>query len=226
MQTHFKEQEMKKLMFLAVVTFLFCGRARALTRMGTPTAGREQGQWAIVPEFAYSENDVERDSGQRDRTIEITTLLARFAYGLEDDMELFVRGGTGGGSSWIPITLGAGAKWTFLPDAELPLGLLCQIHWLPGTTFASELDLYEIQIATGPSYSFDRFCLYGGPFLHFLRGEEDSHVFRQHFDLEEESVFGAYAGIRTDLTENLGLDLEFQVTADAYCAAVGLPWRF
>jgi len=131
---------MKKLMFLAVVTFLFCGRARALTRMGTPTAGREQGQWAIVPEFAYSENDVERDSGQRDRTIEITTLLARFAYGLEDDMELFVRGGTGGGSSWIPITLGAGAKWTFLPDAELPLGLLCQIHWLPGTTFASELD--------------------------------------------------------------------------------------
>jgi len=88
--------------------------------------------------------------------------------------------------------------------------------------------MYEIQIAAGPSYSFDRFCLYGGPFLHFLRGEEDSHVFRQHFDLEEESVFGAYAGIRTELTENLDLDLdlEFQVTADAYCAAVGLPWRF
>jgi hypothetical protein len=44
--------------------------------------------------------------------------------------------------------------------------------------------------------------------------------------LEEESVFGAYAGIRTDLTNSLGLDLEFQATPGAYCLAFGLPWRF
>jgi len=217
---------MKKLTFLTLVAFLFSGPAQALTRMGPPTAQRERGQFTIVPEFTYSENDVERDGSGRDRTVTITTLLARFAYGLDDDFELFVRGGTGGGSSWIPITLGAGAKWTFLPDAELPLGLLCQVHWLPGTTFASELDLHEVQIAAGPTYSFDRFCLYGGPFLHFLRGEEDSSIFRTHFDLEEESVFGAYAGVRADFTENLGIDLEFQVTSDAYAVAFGLPWRF
>lgn len=213
-------------MFLVLVTFLLCSRAHALTRMGTPTAGCERGHWAIVPEFAYSENDVERDSGGRDRTVTISTLLARFAYGITDDYELFVRGGTGGGSSWIPITLGAGTKWTFMPDAEPPLGLLLQIHWLPGTTFASELDLYEIQVAAGPTYSFDWFCLYGGPFLHFLRGEEDSSVFSTHFDLEEESVFGVYAGVQTNLTDNLGVDIEFQVTPDAYAVALGLPWRF
>ena len=217
---------MKKLMFLILMAFLCCSTVQALTRMGPPTAEQMQGQLSIVPEFAYSENDVERDSGGRDRTVEITTLLARFTYGLDEDLELFVRGGTGGGSSWIPITIGTGAKWTFLPDSELPLGLLFQLHWLPGTNFASELDFYEIQIAAGPSYSFDRFCLYGGPFLHFLRGEEDSHVFGMHFDLEEQSVFGAYAGIRADLTNNLGIDIELQATSDAYCAALGLPWRF
>jgi len=217
---------MKKLTFLILVMFLWCGGAQALTRMGPPTATCEQGQFLIAPEFAYSENDVERDGGGQDRTVTITTLLARVAYGLEDDCELFVRGGTGGGSSWIPITLGAGAKWTFLPDSELPLGLLFQVHLLPGTSFASELDLYEIQIAAGPTYSFDRFSLYGGPFLHFLRGEEDSSVFGTHFDIEEESVLGAYAGVRTDLTDSIGIDVEFQVTSDAYCVALGLPWRF
>ncbi len=217
---------MKKLTWLVLITFLCCGPAQALNRMGPPTAQREKGQFAIVPEFTYSENDVERDGGGPDRTVTITTLLARFAYGLNDDFELFIRGGTGGGSSWIPITLGTGAKWTFMPDDELPLGLLCQVHWLPGTNFASELDLYEIQIAAGPTYSFDRFSLYGGPFLHFLRGEEDSSIFRTHFDLEEESIFGAYAGVRADFTENFGVDFEFQVTPDAYAVAFGLPWRF
>lgn len=217
---------MKKLAPLIIVVFLCCRPAQGLTRMGPPTAQLSHGQLAIVPEFSYSENDVERDSGGRDTTVTITTLLARFAYALDEDLELFVRGGTGGGSSWIPITLGTGAKWTFLPDAEVPLGLLCQIHWLPGTTFASELDLYEIQIAAGPTCSFDRFHLYGGPFLHFLRGEEDSSIFRTHFDLEEQSVLGAYAGVRADLTDSLGLDLEFQVTGDAYGVAFGLPWRF
>jgi opacity protein-like surface antigen len=216
---------MKKLTFLILVAFLWCGRAQALTRMGPPTATCEQGQFLIAPEFSYSENDVERDGG-RDTTVEITTLLARVAYGLQDDWELFVRGGTGGGSSWIPITLGAGVKWTFLPDSELPWGLLLQTHWLPGTSFASEFDLYEIQIAAGPTYCFDRLCLYGGPFLHFLRGEEDSSVFGTHLDLEEESVLGAYAGVRTELTDSIGLDVEFQATPDAYCVALGLPWRF
>ena len=217
---------MKRMEFLIILVLLYCGPAKGLTRMGPPTAELSNSQFAIVPEFCYSENDVDRGSGGRDRTVTITTLLARCAYGLDEDLEIFVRGGTGGGSSWIPITIGTGAKWTFLPNAELPVGLLCQVHWLPGTNFASELDLYEIQIAAGPTYSFDWFCLYGGPFLHFLRGEQDSSVFRTHFNLEEESVFGAYAGVHTDFTESLGVDLEFQVTSDAYAVALGLPWRF
>ena len=100
------------------------------------------------------------------------------------------------------------------------------MHGLPGTTFASELDLYEIQIAAGSTYSFDRFHLYGGPFLHFLRGEEDSSMFNTHFDVEEDSIFGAYVGLRTDLTDSVGLDLELQATPDAYAVALGLPWRF
>ena len=95
---------MKKLTFLILVTFLWCGLAEALTRMGPPTATCEQGQFLIVPEFACSKNDVERDSGRQDKTVATTTLLARVGYGLEDDCELFVRGGTRGGNSWVPTS--------------------------------------------------------------------------------------------------------------------------
>lgn len=217
---------MKKLMFLILVMSFGCGPALALTRMGPPTATLEAGQFAIVPELSYSENDVEREGGRRGRTVTLKALLGRISYGLRDDCELYVRGGTGGGSAWVPITLGAGAKWTFHQEAELPLGVLFQLHWFPGTSFATELDLYEIQIAAGPTYHFDRFSVYGGPFLHFLRGEEDSSVFGTDVDLEEESVLGAYVGARADLTSRVGLDIELQVTGDAYGVAVGLPLRF
>ena len=217
---------MKKLVFLILVMSFGCGPALALTRMGPPTAALESGQFALVPEFSYSENDVERSGNRKGRTVTLNALLGRLSYGLREDCELYVRGGTGGGSAWIPITLGAGAKWTFYQDTEFPLGALFQLHWFPGTSFATEIDLYEVQIAAGTTYRFDRFSVYGGPFLHFLRGEEDSSVFGTHVDLEEESVLGVYLGARADLTNRVGLDIELQVTGDAYGVGFGLPWRF
>jgi len=217
---------MKKLMFLILVISFGCGPALALTRMGPPTATLELGQFALVAEYTYSENDVDREGTPRDRTVTLNTLLGRLSYGVTDDCELYVRGGTGGGSAWIPITLGAGAKWTFYQEAEFPLGAVFQLHWFPGTTFATELDLYEVQIAAGTTYRFDRFSVYGGPFLHFLRGEEDSSLFRTHIDLEEESVLGVYVGARADVTSRVGLDIELQVTGDAYGVALGVPFRF
>jgi hypothetical protein len=217
---------MKKLMFLILVISFWCCPALALTRMGPPTAALKAGQFAIVPEFSYSENDVDREGSRGSRTVRLNTLLGRISYGLRDDCELYVRGGTGGGSAWIPITLGAGAKWTFYQGTELPWGALFQLHWYPGTSFATELDLYEVQIAVGTTYRFDRFSVYGGPFLHFLRGDEDSSVFGTHVDLEEESVLGVYAGARADLTNRIGLDVELQVTADAFGVGFGLPLKF
>lgn len=215
---------MKKLIFLILTISFGCSPALALTRMGPPTASLESGQFAIVPEFSYSKNDVERSRGTR--TVSLNALLGRISYGLREDCELYARGGTGGGSAWVPINLGVGAKWTFYPEAELPLGALFQLHWFPGTSFASELDLYEIQIAAGTTYRFDRFSVYGGPFLHFLRGEEESSVFRTHVNLEEESVLGVYVGARADLTNRVGLDIELQVTGGAYGVALGVPLRF
>jgi hypothetical protein len=217
---------MKKQIFLILVIFIGCGPALALTRMGPPTATLESGQFAIVPEYSYSENDLERAGSRGTRTVKLNTLLGRISYGLRDHCELYVRGGTGGGSAWIPITLGAGAKWTFYQKAEFPLGALFQLHWFPGTSFATEIDLYEFQIAAGTTYCVDRFSVYGGPFLHFLRGDEDSSIFGTHIDLEEESVLGVYVGARADVNNRIGLDIEFQVTADAYGVGLGLPIRF
>ena len=217
---------MKKVLLLIIAMSFGCGSALAITVMGPPTATLERGQFAIAPEYSYSENDIEKERGGIE-DVSLNLLLLRIAYGLTDDVELYVRGGTGGGSQWIPITLGAGVKWTFTEYAGIPLGVLFQAQWLPGTQlFAGELDLYEIQIATGPTYRLDRFYVYGGPFLHFLRGEAENRPFNRDYDVEEESVFGIYAGVGADLTEHLGVYVELQATGGAYGFGAGLPWNF
>jgi len=217
---------MKKVLLLIIAISFGCGQALAITVMGPPTATLEHGQFAIVPEYSYSETDIEKERRGID-DVSLNLLLLRIAYGLRDDVELYVRGGTGGGSQWIPITLGAGVKCTFTEYAGIPLGFLFQAQWMPGTEFfAGDLDLYEIQIAVGPTYRLDRFYLYGGPFLHFLRGEGENNLFNTDYDVKEDSVFGAYVGVGTELTEHLGVYVELQATGGAYGFGAGLPWNF
>ncbi len=217
---------MKKVLLLIIAMSFGCGQALAITVMGPPTATLERGQFAIVPEYSYSETDIEKERRGID-DVTLNLLLLRIAYGFRDDVELYVRGGTGGGSQWIPITLGAGVRCTFTEYAGIPLGVLFQAQWLPGTEFfAGDLDLYEIQIAAGPTYRVDRFYLYGGPFLHFLRGEGENNFFNTDYDVHEESVFGAYVGVGAELTEHLGVHVELQATGGAYGFGPGLPWNF
>ncbi len=218
---------MKKGILPILIICLICGQANALTQMGPPTATVEAGRYIIAPEFTYSENDIEACRGAPDRTLEMDSLLARLSYGYSQNVELSVRGGISGGDIWVPAAVGAGAKWTFYNDETYPLGVLCQAMYYPGDVFATDLEAYEVQIAVGTTYKYDEdITLYGGPFLHLLRGDEQNDIPNAGNDIEEESMFGAYLGVRTNISENLDLDVEVQVTGGGWGISVGLPWRF
>lgn len=148
---------------------------------------------------------------------------------------------------------GFGTRATFWQDGDLSWGGLFQITWenpddgsislrpsdgdpsvLKGDV---ELDLREIQIATGPTLQLDGYCIYGGPFLHFVKGDldisasgEDSTPLLNRLissqDIREESRFGGYAGVRWDTSENASLYAECQLTGDAWGIGVGAVWRF
>jgi len=105
-----------------------------------------------------------------------------------------------------------------------------------------ELTLYEIQVALAASYRLtERIAVYGGPFLYFAEGDlevqKDEPWFvaipelralslESSYDIEETTQFGGYVGAQLDLTERMGLGIEYQHTVDADAITAGLSWRF
>jgi opacity protein-like surface antigen len=146
------------------------------------------------------------------------------------------------------FAVGGGLKATFYEDGALRIGgliqgswaeyngTLCAPHWFAADRV--EIDLTQVQAAVGASYSWaERFSIYGGPFLHFVSGNLDDTIHEvdtatgglltSHYswDIEEDSVFGAYAGAQLELTDNCAFNIEYQRTAAADAVALGLMWR-
>lgn len=146
------------------------------------------------------------------------------------------------------FAIGGGIKATFYDDGALRIGGLFQGSWAEfnGTLFAPhwsaadrvEIDLTEIQIAVGAAYTWaERFSIYGGPFLHFVSGDFDDTysevdpisggllTSEYSWEIDEDSVFGAYAGAQLELTENCSFNIEYQRTAAADAVGLSLMWR-
>jgi hypothetical protein len=73
------------------------------------------------------------------------------------------------------------------------------------------------------------FCIYGGPFLHFVDGDYDTDISdlgSLSFDMEHESEFGAYIGTQVDISTNSLFNIEAQFTGDAWVLSFGIGWRF
>ena len=148
------------------------------------------------------------------------------------------------------LAWGFGTRATFWQDDEICWGGLLQITWLEpgdsGITLSNdpefsgdaEIDIWEIQIAVGPTFRVDdNFRIYGGPFLHFVNGDLDysgSTVVAgpteirvdASADIEEESQFGGYAGAHLDVDENTSCYIECQFTSDAWGVGIGAARRF
>ncbi|MCX5637445.1 MAG: hypothetical protein NTX52_07105 [Planctomycetota bacterium] len=161
---------------------------------------------------------------------------------------------------------GFGTKATFFEQPDLKWGGLFQMNWaqsdfdkLSGSgtitepdgtphtysgTETSEIDLYEIQIAAGPTWTPTQgVSIYGGPFLHFVSGEFDykdtgtidgaAGTFDGSWDVHERSCFGGYVGAQIDIkpspsevTNGCYLFGEFQFTGDAWGFGIGFGYKF
>jgi len=146
------------------------------------------------------------------------------------------------------LAWGFGTRATFWQDEEVSWGGLFQVTWLepgdssidlagdPAFSGDAEIDIWEVQIAIGPTLRLDdNFRVYGGPFLHFVNGDLDIsgetdigfRVFTEaEGDIEEKSQFGGYVGAHLDVDENTSCCIELQFTGDAWAIGLGAARRF
>ena len=235
------------LLGVVLMVVVLCGStALALSPMGPPTAGLKKGQYSAAFEYGYSETDIQVSGyglSAAVENVESNMFFAKGGYGINDNWEAFLRLGTANAEVEIfdgdyGFAIGFGTKVTFFEQSpDLNWGGLFQIGWMQSKdtwTFDvysgdAEIDIYEIQIALGPTYQLkENVSLYGGPFLHFIGGDFDitSGGVTYSFDLEQESEFGGYLGTQVDLNENCSLYVEGQLTGDAEALCVGIVYRF
>lgn len=236
---------MKKLTLVTVVVVLSYGTTFALTPMGPPVATLEKGQITVGGAYSWSETDIELEYRGLEvgvNYVQLQTTLANIHYGIvEDRWEVYAALGVAeinerdfkGGWDFAG---GIGTKITTNLDRTLSWGALCQALWFQGEddwTVAgysgkTDIDAYEIQIAAGPSYKADTFCVYGGPFVHIIRGHADLKQAGStvSFDIEEDGVVGGYIGGNVQIAENVTANIEFQVTQDAVGFGAGLSCGF
>ena len=239
---------MRKLV-MAMMVFCAASQAFALTPLGPPRAGLKQNQHSLGFIFASSEMDFKM-SGYGESwsatDIESKTYLARLSTGVSDNLEFYTLLGISDataddfdGSS--EFAWGLGTKFTVAEKDSVTWGGLFQIVSInsEGTmsgdtpdfgwqTMDVDVQLLEIQIAVGPTYTQESFSIYGGPFLHFVDGDFDCNPLGVSitFDIEQKSEFGGYVGAQFDLAESSSLFIEYQMTGDASAIAGGIVWRF
>ncbi len=232
--------------------------ALALDPMGSPTAEAEKGRWITGFEYFSEDSDIELDEAQPagltapfKMNVEEQLVTAKLAYGLVDDLEIFVRlggeiSGEGKGTQLgsdvtfdgdSGFAFGVGVKASFYEQDKLEIGGLFQINWgdsegkvdTLGLSGSVEGDTTEIGIAVGPSYDLtERISIYGGPFLYFIDGKVDGTVggINVSYEIDEADYFGAYIGGEIDITDNVAFNLEWQHTGSADGLGMGLAMKF
>lgn len=146
------------------------------------------------------------------------------------------------------VVLGGGIRTTLFQSADgrTKWGLLAQLSYanldyddrlstIDGydVSLSTKIKMLEIQFATGPTYQLtDKFSIYGGPFLHFvkadadIKGTIDGESADGSTDIEQQSEFGGFIGLSTDLTKNSNFNAEFQLTDNARAVGFRFIHRF
>lgn len=202
------------------------------------------------------------ESDLKIKNVKINTVYVNLGYGVTDFFEVFLRlGGNNAkfsGSTFWPsgeefdgntgFAIGGGIKTTFYDEGKLKLGGLIQVGWAdldgairpkewPVADDTVQLDLTQVQIAIGPSYELtDRVLIYGGPFLHFIRGDwEDIYnqvdvdkllTTKTSWNVEEDSSFGVYFGTQMEINDNSSIMIEYQHTSAASAVGASMAVRF
>lgn len=222
---------------IITIAVLFGSPAWALTYMGPPASDVKQGELFLGFDYSNSELDFEfSNSGVRGilDDVDSDNYLGRAGIGIMDGFEIFGRIGIGeiedlgNESAW-----GLGTRATFGKKDNVSWGALFQLMSLSaeetghigGYTLNGDFDVYEYQLAIGPTFDNDGSSVYFGPFFHFIDGDADLTSFGS-VDIEQESEFGLYIGVLWELADNTSLNIEFQGTDDAKLGGISLVHKF
>ncbi|MHC4121061.1 MAG: hypothetical protein ACYSWO_26535 [Planctomycetota bacterium] len=227
---------------IATIVLLSANPLWALTFMGPATTDLEKGQVQIGAEYSTGATDISVSgsilpSAETFDDMDTDALLARLSASPFDNVEVYGRLGMAeAGDLDEEFAWGAGVKATVFDSERLPWGVLFQVIHLEGDekdtsgpfVIEGDLDVYEYQIAVGPSYRAGNVCVYGGPFLHFIDGDFDLRALNQKFslDVEQESEFGGYVGLAAEVVANLSVYIEGQFTSDADLFAASVSIKF
>lgn len=217
--------------------------ALALSAMGHPMPGLKKGQSSLGFDFFDNDSDIKATGLGLSGTLEdidSQLYLANLDLGLWVNLEIFVRLGIcdhefEGHQVGSGFAYGFGTKLTLSESDPLSWGMLFQMTWPESSDAMSEdvppfgvvdadidVDTIEIQIALGPPYKTENFCLYGGPFLHLINGDLYMTVLgvTRNSDLKQKSELGGFLGAQLDASDNSSLYVGYQLTNDdsAICA--------
>jgi hypothetical protein len=191
------------------------GPALAVDSIGSPVATLKQGRTAIGAEFNVSERELDCDLDctlarlpftnlTGEATLRRTSVTGSLAYGLTDNVDVFVR--LGGSTQELAdrptifaegdfegsgeLTVGGGVRVTVLEIIEgVKLGTTVQANYHRlrdtvsepggGLTFSYDLeaDTVELTAATGVQIALQPITVHGGVFVSYLLVNEDFDVF-------------------------------------------------
>lgn len=229
---------MRKLLMSLVCLCCISPAARAFIFMGRPAADLERNQVGVGANYSYSEADITIEGMSVD-DVEFNSYLARLGYGITDAWDVFASIGAAhidaddyDGNS--QFAFGFGVRGVLREGEHISWGAVSQIHWfrskdkgrVDGMSAEGEFELLEVQVGVGPTYEADGFCVYGGPFLDFIRGDFDVRADggSGSLDVEEESEFGGYVGAQIEIWNDATLGVEFQITGDGAAVGIALFW--
>jgi len=237
---------------LIVIVLLINGRLLAIAPIGPTASPIKKGQSSLGFEYGRTEADytVKALGFAIDSEAKSNGFYGRYAYGIADGSELFVRFGAAkfAGESDIDVTSpsgydfawGFGAKTTLAESANVRWGIAAQVTWWQAESAVTTADYslheadkgYSVQIAGGPVFRLDGLSLYGGPVLFFA--EADAHgtfrvadtAVKLDADVEQGLQLGGYIGLSLELAKTVDLGVEYQLSADTAVFGVGLTCRF
>jgi opacity protein-like surface antigen len=151
------------------------------------------------------------------------------------------------GDSDDGLLLGGGIKVTLYEEKSFKWGLSVQftaaqydfkkadfnVGGINYFDFETKSTVYETMISTGPTLVLNKYVsVYGGPFLHFIRGEIEAEAVKEiiltsaETKIKEDSIIGGFVGAEFTLGDNLSFNIEGQRTNSASGFGGSLAFKF
>lgn len=243
---------MKKRYVLAIG--LLCAMSSAVFGIdfkGPPAASLKAKKWSAGFIYSQTERDMKLTNyvGEGTGEIESKRSYLGIGYGVTDYWEVDVRLGVADADEKnveLPsdFAWGLGTKVTFSSTDNIDWGGLFQMNWIhtedsgsysfakyglaAATNAKMDFDIYEIQVAVGPTIKQPGWKIYGGPFFYFAGGDlrVTTGGTEYKFHVEEDSNFGGYIGASFDIGANTDLTVEVSGIREGWGLGTGITWKF